>query len=492
MHIVHIASELAPIAKVGGLADVIYGLSRELSSLGHTVEVVIPKYDCLHFHDLKDLKIEQRELWTEGGTTPYSNTIWSATLDGLKVLLIEPHHPKHYFSRGMIYGCPDDSDRFCYFSKVALEYLLKREPSPDIIHSHDWPTALLPVLSRTLHPKSNIKNIFTIHNMQHQGVCSKKTLVHLGLYKKLAKEAPKIHDPKNPLLINLLRGGIEYADLITTVSPTYEKEIQLPEGGFGLEKALVDNRHKLRGILNGIDEHFWNPEIDPHLAKRYPTHEITKNNLSTVLDGKRENKRHLQNHLRLKTSDAPLVACVSRLVPQKSPELIAYAFEHTLEKGGQFVLLGSTNDPPLLDAFQLLQEQYGHAENGAILLDHDEALAHLIFAAADLFVIPSLFEPCGLTQLIALRYGTIPVARLTGGLKDTVFDCDTSTRPLEERNGFTFEFADTQGVDWALERALECYQNNPEKWHALILNGMRMDLSWKHAAQEYVKAYIDR
>ena len=492
MHIIHIASELAPVAKVGGLADVIYGLSKELSRLGHKVEIILPKYDCLHFGELKHLRVEHRELWSFDGPTHINNTIWSAEMNGLKLLLIEPHHPLYLFSRGMIYGCHDDIDRFTYFSRTAMEYLFKSGKQPDAIHVHDWPTALIPVLYQEMYLPLGYRaggTILTIHNMQHQGKCHPEHLTRIGLKGKNYLTPDKMQDPSSLDLVNLLKGGIEYAHKVTTVSPTYEKEICTPEGGFGLETVLTRHRKKLSGVLNGIDEDFWNPEKDDHLIEKYPTHGISINNLSAVLEGKKENRRYLRTHLRLQTSDAPIVACVTRLVPQKSPELIKHALLRTLEKGGQFILLGSTPIQELHKEFEALQEELRLNENVAVLMDKDEAMAHLIFAAADMFLIPSLFEPCGLTQLISLRYGTIPVARKTGGLADTVFDVDTSVQPVEKRNGFTFDLPNKEGVDGALTRAFDYFKREPQKWHSLMINGMGQDLSWKRAAPEYLSLY---
>ncbi|MBS0620104.1 MAG: glycogen synthase [Verrucomicrobia bacterium] len=474
MHIIQIASELAPIAKVGGLGDVIYGLSKELIRLGHTVEILLPKYDCIHYDALKNLQIECKEFLCNEGSTSYKNSVWSAEVNDLKVLFIEPHHPKFYFSRGAIYGSPDDIDRFTYFSKAAMEYLHQSKIRPDVLHLHDWPAALAAILHKEVYPELCKGTVFTIHNMEHQGRCDPSHLVRMGV------RTEQIQDPYSFQNSNLLKGGIVYSDQITTVSPTYEREIQTPSGGFGLQDTLVQHKKKLRGILNGIDTEFWNPQTDPHLAKTYSA--------NSLID-KRENKRHLRTHLGLSQEDRPLVASVTRLVPQKGPELIKHALKRSVESGAQCILLGSTPIPSLHAEFSLLQEQLKASGHGAILIDKDEALAHLIFAAADLFLIPSLFEPCGLTQLIALRYGAVPIARLTGGLADTVADIDTSTLPPSQRNGFTFDYPDIAGVNWALDRALSCYKREPEKWKELVLRGMQMDFSWKHTAPEYVAVY---
>jgi starch synthase len=482
MHIVQIATELAPIAKAGGLADVVYGLSKELIRNRHHVEIILPKYDCLQLQNLT-LEISKKKISKELFFSSYS-----AQFDGLNLILIDLHHPKDFFNRGMIYGCPDDIDRFTAFSLAALEFLTLSKKAPDLIHVHDWPTSLIPILYQQIYkPKGYRVNgiVLTVHNMEYQGKCHPHHLAPFHL-----PSLDKLHDPLKPTDLNLLKGGIEYADQVTTVSPTYEIEAQHSPAGFGLQETLKRLKHKFHGILNGIDEHFWDPQKDPYLFKMYDTHTIkTAAHLRAVQSAKKENRRSLYKHLQLREEKGPLVACISRLVTQKSPELIKHSLLRTLEKKGQFILLGTTPDRSIEKEFTLLQESYLNHGSVAILMDKDEGLAHQIFAAADLFIIPSLFEPCGLTQLIALRYGTIPIARMTGGLKDTIFDIDTSTAPLEERNGFTFDFPDIQGVNWALDRAIDCFRTDREKWERIMMQGMRQDYSWKHSLPHYLAIY---
>ncbi len=481
MHIVHITSELTPIAKVGGLADVVHGLSKELIRLGHRVEVVLPKYDCLYFQGLSHLHIEVPELWIDTGSCRFKNTIFSAIVEGIKVFLVEPHHPKQFFNRQTIYGCSDDIARFICFSQVALHFLSHSKIEPDLLHVHDWPTAVIPALCKEGYGPSRTKGTaLTLHNMQHQGQCPLEDpqLEELTL---LPKTLSLFQEEAG---INLLKGGIEYADQLTTVSPQYEKEIQTTLGSCGLQTSVLKRASHLRGILNGIDAQFWDPEKDPHLFKRYNT-----KTLETLLQGKKTNKRQLFKQLELSDPTQPLVAVIARLVPQKSPHLIKHALHRTLEKGGRFLLLGTSPIPALQEEFETLQKECLKGAEARILMERDEKLAHQIFAAADLFLIPSLFEPCGLTQLIALRYGTVPLARLTGGLVNTVFDIDTSPLPLEKRNGFTFDFPDTEGVDWALLRALDCFRQDRAKWNALMLQGLAYDFSWAHSAPAYVDVY---
>ncbi len=493
MYILHITAELAPIAKVGGLADVVYGLSKELAKQGHEVEILLPKYDCIEYGQLKHLKVAHRDLWSFEGPHRYNNTIWSAELHNLNILLLEPHHPAYYFSRGAIYGCHNDIDRFTYFSRTALEYLLKAKKKPDVIHIHDWPTALIAPLYKDMYTPLGLQTngiVLTIHNLEHQGKCTPHHLNRVGLRGESYLTPEKMQDPFSPDTINLLKGGIIYADALTTVSPNYEKEIKTPVGGCGLNGILVKNQHKLSGILNGIDETFWNPESDPLLVKRYATHGVhSAKKEKEVLEGKAENRKYVRTHLGLEEKNVPIVASVTRIVHQKGPKLIIHAIRRTLEKGGQFIFLGSSPSPEYEEVFLSLKEELSGNKNVAICLDRDEALAHLIFAAADLFIIPSLFEPCGLTQMIALRYGTIPIARATGGLVDTVFDIDTSTKPPQERNGFSFDFPDTEGMNWALDRALACWFHDRPKWRLLMQQAMNKDFSWTRAAPEYLAIY---
>jgi starch synthase len=452
MQILHIASELAPLAKAGGLADMVFGLARATLKQGHDTQVIIPKYDCLNLKELNNLK--------------KSGPIWSCEVRGIPVLLIE----HDYFHRGTIYGCPDDVCRFIYFSRAVLEYLHKAGKKPDILHLHDWPTALIAPLYKEIYRPNGLQVkgvVLTIHNLEHQGKCAVQDVEGTGLKEAL----PQMQDGH---LLNLLKGGIVYADLITTVSPTYEKEIQTPLGGCGLDSLLAHHRNKLHGILNGIDTDYWNPASDPFLEANY-----------TAAKGKAANKAALRSRFGLKESRGPLVCCITRLAQQKGPELMKYGLEKTVQQGGQCALIGTTHDPEIRKIFQTL----GSETNMFIHLDYDEELAHLTYAASDMILIPSIFEPCGLSQMIALRYGCIPIVRRTGGLADTIFDVDTSDKPLAERNGFVFDFPDTAGVDWALDRAVKCYLETPSKWQALVKRGMACDFSWSRSADAYLTVY---
>lgn len=491
MHIVHFTSELAPIAKVGGLGDVVYGLCKELVRLGHKVEIILPKYDTLRYDLLKNLKVCYRELWSYEGPYRYNNTIWSCEMEGLTIFLIEPHHPRYFFHRGTIYGCEDDIDRFLYFSRAAMEFLYKSGKTPDALHLHDWPTAIIPLLLKDMYidlGMKPIRTLLTLHNLEHQGRCPTKSLSEIGLRGEEYLSPDLLQDPEKLPLLNLLKGGIAYSDRLSTVSPSYEQEIQTLEGGHGLSSFIQKHKKKLKGILNGIDEDFWNPEKDPNLEENFPAHApFSTMQIEHIEACKIKNKLALQKKLSLPETSKPLAACISRLVPQKAPHLIAATFRYILEKGGQCVILGSIHDPEILEIFSELKQTT--SSNGIIILEYDEALSHLIYGASDFFIVPSLFEPCGLTQMIALRYGSIPIVRNTGGLKDTVFDIDTSTEPASERNGFTFEQPTEKELQKALSRALHLWKTDRKKWINLRMQGMSKDHSWKRAALEYLKLY---
>lgn len=493
MHIVHFTSELAPIAKVGGLGDVVYGLCKELVRLGHKVEIILPKYDTLRYDLIKNLKVCYRELWSYEGPYRYNNTIWSCEIDGLSIFLIEPHHPRYFFHRGTIYGCEDDIDRFLYFSRAAMEFLYKSGKTPDALHIHDWPTSVIPLLLKKMYlalGMKQIRTVLTLHNLEHQGKCPSKCLSQIGLRGEEYLTPELLQDPTELSFLNLLKGGICYADRLSTVSPSYEQEIQTTEGGHGLAPFIHKHRKKLKGILNGIDEDFWDPEKDPHLATNFPAHPpFSPLQIQQIDENKAKNKQALQKKLSLPENPMmPLGACISRLVTQKAPLLIASAFQYILEKGGQCVILGSIHDAEMLELFSTLKQNT--SSNGIIILDYDEALSHLIYAASDFFIVPSLFEPCGLTQMIALRYGSIPIVRNTGGLKDTVFDIDTSSAPEMLRNGFTFENPKEQDLQQAISKALYLWKTDHSKWINLRMRGMNKDHSWKRAAQEYLKIYM--
>lgn len=490
MHIVHIASELAPIAKAGGLGDVVHGLSKEQVRSGMKVEVILPRYDVIDYKNIKDLKLVCGDLWSFEDSLEYHNAVYSSLVDNIDAFLIEPHHNQYYFNRKTIYGTINDIERFVYFSRTALEFLLQRDTHPDIIHIHDWPTALVAPLLKTLYshtPLSKASTIFTIHNMEHQGKCHPRAVSRIGLRGLDFRRQDLMQDPQDPALINLLKGGIVYADQITTVSPNYANEIKTKEMSFGLHETILEHEHKISGILNGIELETWNPASDISLFDNYPAN---PSYLDTVVENKSLNKQLLLKNLGLADNTKPLVACVSRIATQKGPRLIQAAIHHTLEKGGTFILLGSTSEPDLEKEFLHIQSHYHNHPNLYIGLTFNETLARQLYAAADAIIIPSLFEPCGLTQMISMRYGTVPIARATGGLADTIFDHEDQTIEKSKRTGFLFQDPTDEEMIKAIDRAFHCYLEKPHEWKDLIRSGLNLDHGWKSSSDHYQKLYV--
>lgn len=493
MHIVNIASELASVAKVGGLADVLLGLSRELSWKGHDVDIIIPKYDCMDGSGIRDLAVDYPNLMSYYDGEWFPNTVWTGWVENLKVYFIDPHHPRHFFDRGCFYGCEDDLERYLYFCRTAIEFLYKKGIQPNIIHLHDWQSACIAPLYANMYKNlgyNKPKIVFTIHNIEYQGKCAVTDLDRIGLPGKEYLTKEKMQDNLNKDLINLLKGGIVYSDFVTTVSPNYAKEVLAPEGGRGLDSTLIAHKSKFKGVLNGIDYSYWNPEIDRYLPAHFSSREMPANRKDhNTIDKKAFIKNYLREQLMLAEDHRPIIACIARLVPQKAPELIKHAIMHTVDKGGQFILLGTTQIPSINAEFHELKHHFSDHPQVHISLHHREDLAHLIFASSDMFIVPSIFEPCGLTQMIALKYGSIPIVRRTGGLADTIFDVDYSGKKFEETNGYTFDFPDKAGLESAMDRAIDCWFHNPEKWRRLMIDGMNIDFSWNHPSNNYLKIY---
>lgn len=426
MYIIHVAAEMAPIAKAGGLADVVGGLSKELIWKGHDIEVIIPKYDCLDYTQVKDLHVIYENLYSYYKGQWVSNTVWKGFVEGTSVLMIEPHDEWHFFRRGTLYNCPDNIERFTYFSRAVLEFLLKSNRHPDVLHVHDWHTGLIPVLYHEMYKPLGLevkKNLLTIHNLSHQGLLEPWLIDAVGLPSGHLHHKDRLQDEHRSGLLNILKGAIVYSDMCTTVSPTYAEEIKTVEGGFGLDGLLRFYSHKVTGILNGIDTSYWNPEVDPLIPRNYSPH-----NKPTFFKNKALCKEYLRDRVGILQENKPLIGVVSRLVPQKGIDLIIHAIKRTTEQGGQFVLMGSSPDPLITRRFEELKDEHQGDRSVHFELQHSEDLAHQIFAGCDAFLIPSIFEPCGLTQQISLKYATIPIARRTGGLKDTVFDIETSSK----------------------------------------------------------------
>ncbi|MBK1648529.1 starch synthase [Rhabdochromatium marinum] len=484
LFIVHITPEMAPVAKVGGLADVVFGLSRELAIRGNHVEIILPKYDNLRYDQIYELHQVFDDLWVPWYEGAVHCTVYFGFVHSRKCFFIEPHSQDNFFNRGSIYGFTDDILRYAFFSRAAIEFLWQSGKHPDIIHCHDWQTALVPVYMYEFYQAMGMTHpraCLTIHNFKHQGVTGPELLRATGLHQpERFLDHLRLGDARYPKALNLLKGGVVYSNFVTTVSPRYAFETKDQGQGFGLEPTLHEHHMKYGGVVNGIDYDVWNPEIDHHIPVRY--------GLDT-LDGKYDNKRALRHRLMLADNDKPIVAFIGRLDPQKGLELVRHAIFYALERGAQFVLLGSSPDHGINNDFWGLKHMLNDSPDCHLEIGFDEDLAHLIYAGADMMLVPSQFEPCGLTQLISLRYGTIPVVRTIGGLADTVFDKDHSDRPLHERNGYRFDNYDAPGLESALGRALACYYGYPEHFRELIKNAMRCDYSWNRPGQDYLNIY---
>ena len=484
MFVVMVATECAPVAQAGGLGDVVFGLSRELELRGHAVEIVLPKYNCLRYDRIYGLTIAYQDLWVLWYTRAIHCTVWFGFVDGRKCFFIEPHSHDSFFDRGHLYGSHDDVERFAFFSKAALEFLLKSGKRPEIIHCHDWQTALVPVLLYEMYQHVGMADqrvCFTAHNFGHQGIADESILWAAGLCDpgRFFNHA-RLQDNFNPAALNLLKGGIVYSNFVTTVSPGHAREASYSDQGRGLGHTLYVHRYKFGGVLNGVDYDVWNPEIDPLIPQRYGPDSI---------DDKYVNKGVLRERFMLRHEYKPLVAYVGRLDGQKGVHLIHHAIFYALAEGAQFVLLGSSPDPAVDGHFWHLKHYLNDHPDVHLELQFSPELAHLVYAGADLLVMPSMFEPCGLCQLIALKYGTVPIVRACGGLGDTVADHDCSWVPPEQRNGYVFEHVDHQALESAMARAIGLWYGYPQDFRYLMLNGMRGDHSWARPGQDYLNIY---
>ncbi len=484
MYVVMIASECAPVAKVGGLGDVVFGLSRELEIRGHAVEIILPKYSCMRYDHIWGLQVSYRDLWVPWFNYWVHCTVWFGFVHGRKCFFIEPHSADNFFGRGAYYGFPDEHMRFAFFSKAALEFLYHAGKRPDIIHTHDWQTALVPVMLYDIYQDlgmGHCRICHTLHNTKHQGIAGANVLWFTGLGRpERYYERDRMGDDFNPTAINFTKGAIVYSNFITTVSPRHAWEIRHTEWGYGLGHILHLHQNKFGGVLNGLDYDMWNPEVDPAIPSHYNADRF---------DAKKGNTRALRERLWLRHERKPVVAYVGRLDMQKGVGMIRHALFHALRRGAQFVLLGSSPELGINADFWQLKHQLNDNPDCHMEIGYDEELAHLIYAGADMLVVPSLFEPCGLTQMIALRYGSVPIVRSVGGLADTVFDRDYAARPMEQRNGYVFHQADDQGIESAMDRAIGLWFDYPDEFRDLAIRGMRCDYSWNRPGSDYVNIF---
>jgi starch synthase len=472
-----VASEAVPFAKTGGLADVVGSLPGALMKTGCEVAVVLPKYKNISPEKFK-LKLEVKGMNVPMGMGDMTADILSTSLGSTPGTVYFIQNDR-YFDREGFYGTAegdyhDNAERFAFFSRAVLEMLKALRWFPDILHLNDWQTGLVAVYLKTLYKSdphfAAIRSLFTIHNMAYQGLFPKYVLPMTGIgWEEFQHEKLEFYDQ-----INYLKAGLVYADALSTVSESYAKEIQTDEFGHGLQGVLGTRASSLFGILNGIDYDEWNPATDKEIPAQYTLKNHEKKEVS---------KKKLTEALELPFKpDVPMVGIVSRLVDQKGLDLISEIIEGFLELDVQFAVLG-TGDPRYHLMFEGLRHRF--PSKFAAVLKFDSPLAKLIYAGSDLFLMPSRFEPCGLGQMIAMKYGTIPIVRRTGGLADTVENLSLDGK---KGTGFTFEKYDSQELLFTIRRAVEAF-HQPKLWKELVQRAMKQDFSWDLSAGKYMKLY---
>ena len=472
-----IGSECYPFVKTGGLGDVMYALPKALVKHNCDVKVILPRYRCIPWEYQQKMVYRGAfgmDLCADGRS--YYVGIMEYVWDGVVYDFIDN---EEFFNSGNPYtNLVDDIPKYCYFAKAALAALNYMDWIPDIIHCHDWQAALVPVYLRTLFDNTKLsraRTILTIHNLKFQGVYNIPTI-------KYWSGLPDYVFNKDALTVNwvdanMLKGGLTYSNAITTVSPTYAWEIQTPAYGENLDPHLRYHAGKLRGIVNGIDYDIWNPKTDKNVPHNYGADD--------VLEKKKANKRALQEELGLQVDDGKLViGLISRLTDQKGLDLVNAIMPQIVDEYTQVVILG-TGDPMYENSFRYYENAYRGSVCSCIM--YDEARSHRIYAGADALLVPSRFEPCGLTQLNAMRYGTIPIVRETGGLKDTVepYNMFTNTG-----NGFTFDRYDAGLLLDAINRAKTLYFENRWCWDEMVRRDMDKDVSWDSSAAQYKELYL--
>jgi starch synthase len=484
VRVVMVAAECVPFAKAGGLGDVIGALPVELEKLGAHATILLPRYRSIDLQKFGFQSYPRRDdsrVSLGWELLPYD--VHAGVIPGtsVKVFLIGNDR---FFDRDGIYvdpstgkDFPDQADRWIFFNRAVMDFLKNEYPNVDVIHCHDHQTALIPAYLRRFYRHdggfSKTRSVYTIHNMGYQGLFPREVMQRAGF------DDAEFY-PASPFefygVFNFMKVGIVYADLVTTVSPTYAHEIQeSKEYGYGLEGVLRERSRDVVGILNGIDVESWNPATDTLIASRYD---------ASTLDGKRENRRALLKEFELdeSRSDRPILAMISRIDVQKGFDLLVTILDHLLNQDLHFILLG-TGNKETESYLQTVVERYpGKAR---IRFAFENRLSHITEAGADIFLMPSKYEPCGLNQMYSLRYGTVPVVRATGGLADTVIEFDPSTG---QGTGFRFGPYEPEEFKNAVGRALALWPNR-QAWQRLMRNGMEQDFSWKRSAARYLQRY---
>ncbi len=475
MKILYVASEVAPFAKTGGLADVAGALPKAMKKRGHDARIIMPLYKCIETGGFT-IKKSRKGVETALAGSIQKGMLRQTALGDIPVYLLEN---KDFYNRSYLYGTPegdyaDNARRFGFFCHGVVELLKRMDFRPDIIHCNDWQTALVPALIRYGHDGDpffmKTALVYTIHNLAYQGIFDREAIADLGIDCSYFTVDRMEYYGR----LNLMKGGILASDIVSTVSGTYCQEIQSEEMGCGLEGVLRQRGRDLYGILNGIDYEEWDPSTDSALYRNYS---------ATARSGKAANKRGLQKQLGLELKqDVPLIAMITRLSAQKGLDLVEKLLPKLAKQDLQLVILG-TGDEKYMNMLSEFKSK--GAANISVQLAFDQVLARRLYAASDMFLMPSHYEPCGLGQLIAFRYGSVPIVRRTGGLADTVFDAREGVR---EPNGFSFDEYTADACWGAISRALAAFSDR-KAWDKVVRSGMNSNNSWDHSAGEYEALY---
>lgn len=473
MKIAMVASEARPFCKTGGLADVVYSLSKELVKMGEDVCIFLPFYDSIRRQISEKALKKAASFKTHMSWRKQTVDVYQLVTEGINYYFIEN---QQYFERGHIYGDFDDGERFAFFTMAVKQFMLTKRMYPNIIHVHDWQAGMLPCLLRVddecREKFAKTKFVFTIHNPAFQGLMPKFTL---GDFYNLTDEYYDNGSVRFKDQVSTLKAGIVYANKITTVSPTHHLELLTPEGGMGLDQVLRYREWDFSGILNGIDYLEFNPNEDKQIVKPYSE--------KNLVSGKKANKEALMNQYGLKNTKGPLFSLVTRITWQKGFDIIFPAVEELIRRGASIFMLGS-GESQYEKRWEELRNRY--PDRVGIFIGYSDNLAHKVYAASDFFIMPSLFEPCGLGQMIAQRYGTLPIVRRTGGLKDSVVCYDGSNG--ETSNGFGFDAYSIYEMTRTSQYAYDIYENK-KILHQLMKNAMLTDNSWLKSTLEYIKLY---